>query len=148
MTIRQVLEMAIDGEAQAIEFYNNLAAQAENPAMAELYEQLAREEFKHKCRLELEMLKEGVVVQRLGHFDEVEPPEYAEELALPPDAEYKQLVEMGVKKERRAFRLYARLAGIVSDKGARETLFELAEEEAHHLAQFQAESARLAEKGQ
>jgi rubrerythrin len=148
MTIGQVLEMAIEREVQAVHFYTDLALRAEEPAMAALYHRLAEEEFKHKSRLELEMLKQGLVVQRLGRIEEVEEIEYADELMLSTDAEYKDLVEMGVKKEARAFRLYARLAGIVTDEGARKVLFELAEEEARHMVQFESEYSRLAANDQ
>jgi rubrerythrin len=51
MTIRRVLEMAIEREVEAVQFYVGLAARAENPAMVALYHRLAEEEFKHKSRL-------------------------------------------------------------------------------------------------
>ncbi len=142
-TIGQVLRMAIEREVQAVNFYMELASRAEDPARTELYRRLAEEEFKHKSRLELEMLKQGLVVQNLGQLDEVDIVAYAADLSLPADAEYKDLVQMGVRKERRAFRLYARLAGVVPDKNTREVLFQLAEEEARHMVQFEAEYARL-----
>jgi rubrerythrin len=148
MTIRQVLEMAIEREMQAVQFYHDLSLRAEEPTMRALYCQLAEEEFKHKSRLEMEMLKEGLVVRRLGQLDDVGDAEYAAELSLPPNAEYKDLVEMGVKKERRAFRFYACLAGLVPDKNTRNVLFELAEEEARHMIQFESERSRLVAKGQ
>ena len=66
MTIGQVLKMAVEREVQAVQFYVELASRAEDPTMIELYHKLAEEEFKHKSRLELEMMKEGLVVQNLG----------------------------------------------------------------------------------
>lgn len=143
MTVGQVLEMAIARETQAVQFYTELALQAEEPTMRSLYHQLAEEEFRHKSRIELEMLKQGLVVKKLGQLDDVGEAEYAAELSLPPDAEYKDMVAVGVRKERRAFRFYAYLAGIVPDKGTRDVLFELAEEEARHMVQFEAEYSRL-----
>jgi rubrerythrin len=143
MTIGQVLKMAIERETQAVQFYVNLATRVEDPAMKDLYHQLAEEEFKHKSRLEMEMLKEGLVVKKLGRMEDVGDAEYTAELSLPPDAEYRDLVQMGVKKERKAFRLYSRLAGIVPDRATRAVLFELAEEEARHMVQFEAEYDRL-----
>lgn len=143
MTIGQVLKMAVEREVQAVRFYMELASRAEDPTMTELYSKLAEEEFKHKSRLELEMLKQGLVVQNLGQLDEVDIVAYASDLSLPADAEYKELVQMGVRKERRAFRFYARLAGAMPDKNTREVLFQLAEEEARHMVQFETEYARL-----
>jgi rubrerythrin len=146
MTIGQVLKMAIEREMQAVQFYTELALRAEEPTMQSLYHQLAEEEFRHKSRLEMEMLKEGLVVKRLGQLDEVGEAEYAAELALPPDAEYRDIVKMGIAKERKAFRLYTRLAGIVPDKNTRGVLFELAEEEARHMVQFESEYDKLVAK--
>ncbi len=147
MTIGQVLRMAIEREVQAVQFYMELASRADEPAMKDLYHRLAEEEFKHKSRLELEMLKQGLVVRNLGHLEEVEAAAYVDDLSLPADAEYKELVQMGVQKERRAFRLYARLAGVVPDHGTREVLFQLAEEEARHMVQFESEYTRLTANG-
>ena len=146
LTVGQVLRMAVEREMQAVQFYTQLALRAEDPAMKDLYHRLAEEEFRHKSRLEMEMLKEGLVVEKLGRLDEVGDADYAAELALPADAQYKDLVEIGVEKERRAFRLYTRLAGVVSDRSTRQVLFELAEEEARHMVQFESESNRLAAK--
>jgi rubrerythrin len=143
MTVGQVLRMAIEREVQAVQFYMELASRAEEPTMTDLYRRLAEEEFKHKCRLEMEMLKQGLVVRNLGKLDEVDAVAHANDLSLPADADYKELVEMGVKKERRAFRLYARLAGVVPDDDTRDVLFQLAEEEARHMVQFETEYAKL-----
>jgi rubrerythrin len=141
-TVGQVLRMAIDREAQAVQFYMDLTRRAEDPAMKDLYSRLAEEEFKHKCRLEMEMLKQGLVVRNLGQLDEVDDA-YADDLALSADADYRELVQMGVKKERRAFRLYVRLAGVVPDRDTREVLLQLAGEEARHMVQFETEFSRL-----
>jgi rubrerythrin len=96
----------------------------------------------------MEMLKEGLVVRNLGRIEEAEEAALEGELALPPDAEYKDLVQMGITKERRSFRLYARLAGLVADKATRDVLFQLAEEEARHMVQFESEYARLMARGE
>ncbi len=146
MTIGRVLEIAIEREVEAVQFYVGLAARAKNPAMADLYHRLAEEEFRHKSRLEMEMLKEGLVVRNLGRIEEADDLDRGDELALPPDAEYKELVEMGIRKERKSFRLYARLAGLVADRETRDVLFQLAEEEARHMVQFEWEYDRLTAK--
>ena len=146
-TVGQVLQTAITREMQAVQFYMDLALRAEDPARKSLFHQLAEEELKHKSRLELEMLKEGLVVKRLGQLDDVGEAEYTADLALGPDAEYRDVVSMGVRKERRAFRFYTQLAGIVGEKSTRDVLLELAEEEARHLVQFEAEYNRLVAEG-
>jgi rubrerythrin len=46
---------------------------------------------------------------------------------------YTEALSMAVSKERHSFRLYVRLAGLVSDEELRQTLAALAEQEAKHL---------------
>lgn len=145
-TLGEIIDLAIMREIQAAEFYRGLADQAPNPAMQSLFENLAAEELQHKARLELELMKEGLVAQTVGKLFEVDAPEYAAEGNLEPDMDYKDALSLAIRKERRSFRLYVELAGVVSEKHVHEVLLELAEEESRHLVQFEMEYNRLTRK--
>ena len=132
-TIGEILEFAIAREAEAVHFYLQMAQRASDPATVEFFEDLIAEELEHKSRLELEIMKEGMTARTVGVVPEVaggrlqvSSAEVAEKM------NYRQALSLAVRKERRSFRLYVRLAGLVSDETLRETLVSLAEEEARH----------------
>lgn len=142
-TMGEVIELAITREVQAAEFYMDLASRMEAPAMRSLFENLAEEELRHKARLELEMMKEGLVTKTVGRLFEVDTPDYAAELEVDSDVEYKEALSLAIRKERRSFRFYAELAGVVTEEHMHDMLLELAEEESRHLVQFEMEYNRL-----
>ena len=65
-TIGEILEFAIEREGEAVEFYMAMADRVKNPAVQELFEDLVTEELEHKSRLELEVMKEGIVARTVG----------------------------------------------------------------------------------
>lgn len=138
-SVGEALELAISREIQAAEFYTELAGRMTNPLMQVLFERLAEEELEHKATLELEMMKEGLVAQTLGRLIDVGHAEYSAEIQDEANLEYKDLLEVAIRKERLAFRYYAELAGLVSEPAVRDVLLELAEEEARHAVMFEME---------
>ena len=142
-SIAEVLETAIARETRAAQFYAEVAERTGNPTMRILFERLAEEELRHKARLELEMMKEGVVARTVGIMADVGEPEYAAELEIGPNIEYRQALEIAVRKERSSFRFYTQLAGILLDDEVHDVILELAEEEARHLVQFETEYKKL-----
>jgi len=142
-SIGEVLELAIGREIQAAEFFTKLAQRVGDPARRRLLEELADEELEHKARLELEMMKEGLVAKTVGRFVEVEEAAYAAEFEVGPDTDFKDILSMVMQKERRSFRFYAHLAGIVLEEDVHEVLLELAEEESRHMVRFERAYERL-----
>jgi len=145
-TVGEVIALAITREIQAVEFYTGLADRAVNPAMKSMFESLGYEELRHKARLELEMMKEGLVATTIGRLFEVDTPDDAAEAEVDPDIEYKGTLALAIQKERRSFRFYVGLAGVVAEEHMHEVLLELAEEESRHLVKFEMEYNRLASK--
>jgi rubrerythrin len=143
-SIGEVLELAISRETQAAEFLMALAGRMGNPAMQVVFERLAQEELEHKARLELEVMKEGIVAKTVGRLIDVGEADYAGELDLGPDVDFKEALGMAIEKERRSFRFYTDLAGIVPEREVHDVLLELAEEEARHLVRFEMEYNKLA----
>lgn len=145
-TLGEVIELAITREIQAAEFYRELAGRTQDPAMQSLFENLGEEELRHKARLELEMMKEGLVAKTVGRLFEVDTPDYATDEQIGPDMDYQDALSLAIRKERRSFRFYVELAAVVTEKDTHEALLELAEEEARHLVQFEMEYNRLTRK--
>ena len=142
-SIAEVLEMAIAREIQAAEFYSEVAGRMSDPARRAVFERLADEELRHKAKLELEVMKEGFVAKTVGKLVDVGEPDYATDFEIGPDIEYKRIVDMAIRKERRSFRFYTHLAGIMLEESVHDVLLGLAEEEARHLVQFETEYGRL-----
>ena len=132
-TIGEILEFAIAREAEAVNLYMAMAQRVADSATVKFFEDLVTEELEHKSRLELEVMKEGIVARTVG----VVPETSADDPPISPDQVAKQMVytealSLAIQKERRSFKLYVRLAGLVEEE-LHETLLSLAEEEARHL---------------
>ncbi|MBC8217648.1 MAG: ferritin family protein [Planctomycetes bacterium] len=133
-TIREILEFAIEREGEAVEFYMAMADRVKNPAIQELFEDLVTEELEHKSRLELEVMKEGIVARTVGVLPETSLDKTAVDLdQVRSQMDYQEALDVAIQKERRSLRLYARLSGLVVEAEFSETLLSLAEEEARHL---------------
>jgi rubrerythrin len=134
----EILELAIAREIDAYRLCMRLAEMVREPQMKEMFERLAKEELEHKARLELELMKLGVVVrsaQEIKNQAQIDD-DLGQNAA---DMDYKDLLIFAMKKEQRSLRLYVDLAAIAKDKVTREMLLMLAEDEAMHQARFEVE---------
>lgn len=132
----EVLELAISRELAAYDFYTALSKRVQDSQMKNVLETFAAEELEHKSRLELELMKLGIVVDM-----SVAPKQPDDEDAIEPtmNMEYKDLLSIAMQKEKRSLRLYIDLAAVAKDRPTRDMLLTLAEEEAMHYARFEVE---------
>ncbi|MBN2132174.1 MAG: ferritin family protein [Sedimentisphaerales bacterium] len=142
-SVGELLELAIGREIQAAEYLSKLAERMVDPATQALLEQLAQDELGHKAKLELELMKQGIVAQTLGRLVEVAEPEYVGPVDIDPASDVKRILALVIRKERRSFRFYVDLAGVALEGEVHEALMELAEEEARHLIRFEREYNKL-----
>jgi rubrerythrin len=147
--VGEILEFAINREIEANELYLTLASRMATPALRRLFEDLAAEELEHKAKLELEVIKIGRVVKEAPRPPdarrraELKISEYMVDMGDELDLEFEDVLLLGMKKEKAAFRLYIDLAAMIDDPDTHETLLELAEEEARHKMRFEIEYDRL-----
>ena len=136
-SIDEVLDVAIDREIEARDFYMKLADMVENPEMVKVLSDLASEEMEHRAKLEA--VKAGAIiigekaVGNLGitcHVKEVEP--YTK-------MSYVDLLVVGMKKEEASRKLYTDLATIAQKQELRDIFLKLAQEEAEHKLRFEIE---------
>ena len=136
----EILEFAIWKEYQAGRLFKALASRMTNPELAALLEELAAEEFAHKEKLELEMMKTGRTVS-------VEPsPDDAELLVANVSEismEITDILALAIQKEEASFRLYVSLFGQVQEEQSKEVLLALAQEEVRHKIRFETELEKL-----
>jgi len=147
VSVEEILEFAIAREIEANQFYMTLARQAENPAMLRVFEDFAEEELEHKAKLELEAMKEGIVMLPVEKVSDFKITDYMSNVELSADMDYKDVLILAMDKEKRSLRLYVDLATIVEDANSRETLLSLAVEEAKHHARFEIEYDEIVLKG-
>jgi rubrerythrin len=136
--IDEALAFAIGEEQAAAEFYTQLAAQAQAPAMREVFEGFAQEERMHKSKLEA--IKAG------GTFKVADKPvadlkiaDYTVEVEPSPKLDYRGALLVAMKKEKAAFKLYSDMAARAPDADTRSVFLTLAQEEAKHKLRFEIE---------
>ena len=137
-TVDDLLDFAINGEQQAVNFYTRLADQATNPAMRTAFTEFAAEEAGHKAKL-LDV-KAGKTLEPASHaVQDLKIADYTVTVAPEEAQTYQQALLLAMKREKAAYRLYRDLAATTDDAGLRAMLEALAQEEAHHKVRFEIE---------
>jgi rubrerythrin len=137
-TDTEIYEFAISREIEANALYSVLSERVKDPELKEVFARYAEEELEHKAKLELEIMKTGRTV-----VQDMPVPADMGEIELQDDLNLRDALVFAIDKEKQAFRLYVDLAQVVHDQLSREILLNIAEEEARHMARFQAEYDKL-----
>ena len=134
----EILDFAIGEEQSAADFYTNLADQVKSPSIRKMFMEFSEEELQHKNKLEnikmgsLEYLPTAAVVDLgLG--------EILVDVAPTSGMDYQDALILAMKKEKAAYQMYTRLAGVASDPIVRDLLIGLANQEANHKLRFEIE---------
>ena len=132
-----VLDFAIEREAEAQDFYMKLAERMENPKIREVFEKFATEEMGHKMKLEA--VKHGEIL--LGQRDVMSLgiADYVVDVEPSPDMDYTEALVLAMKKEKAAYRLYLDLAAVAEDEELTDMFLLMAQEEAKHKLRFEIE---------
>lgn len=136
-SIAEVLDFAIAREVEAHAFYTELAQHISDRDLRESIERFALDELHHSIRLEAIRAGETAFLD-----DEVGSLGIAERIApVQPhvDMSYKELLMLGMDREKSAFRIYTNLASIARREDCRDTLLYLAQEEARHKLRLEIE---------
>jgi len=136
--VEEVLDFAISGEQEAVEFYKRLAEQAANAAMRRVFEDFAREEKGHKQKLMA--VKAGKTLQSAGKIvKDMKIADYTVDIEPNPNMDYQDALLLAMKKEKAAFKLYSDLAAATENQDVKTVLLGLAQEEAKHKLRFEIE---------
>ena len=137
-TIGDVLDLAIAREVEAQRLYANLAQLATRPEVQSVIRRLGADEVQH--RIHLEAIKAGeVAFARKEEVGSLHIEEALAEVTPQPEMSYADLLIIGMKKEKAAFRLYTNLASIATSETLRDLLTKLAQEEAEHKLRLEIE---------
>jgi rubrerythrin len=138
-TVKEVLEFAIRKEDASAQFYHDLAALMKDSTTRIIFEVLERNEMQHKSSLEFELIKQGQVVNEEGYKVTDEPTGYIEVDEQAQSMTYVDALQLAIRKEQAAFKLFAELMVQAKDPQLRKMFFELAQEEMRHVLQFENE---------
>ncbi len=136
-SVSEVLDFAIAKELEACNFYMELSEWAERTEVAEAFRDFSAEEMRHKQKLEA--IKAGDAAMK---DDEVGSLNIADSMAAgEPQANltYAQALVLAMQREKDAFKLYTQLASISRDMKIKDTLSNLAMEEARHKLRLEIE---------
>ena len=137
-SFEDVIKYAIEREVESYQLYQKLAEEAENLALYRVMMDFAKEELRHKAKLEMEIIKTGKTVPGAEVVMDFEYADHLEHYE-PQNVKYQDLLRMAIAKEKESFRFYTKLAGKVEDEEIREALLSLAEEEARHKVSLEIE---------
>ena len=137
-SVNNILEFAIEKEAEAHDFYVEWAGKLELAHLKELFITFAGEEQKH--REKLERIKQGSTFQPdMAKVTDLKIVDYMVDIVPTPDMDYQEALIIAMRREKASFKLYSDLAAM-SGGGELQTLFlALAQEEAKHKLRMETE---------
>jgi rubrerythrin len=139
-SIEDILLVGISKEIESNVFYNLLSQHVENPQIRALCGDFASEELEHKAKLELELMKLGGVIRNSTQNKSLPKPlDFMVDMTRIMQMDYKDLLILAMRKEKASFKFYIELIPAVAKQSLKDTLMELAEEEARHKISFEIE---------
>jgi rubrerythrin len=136
-SIRDILDYAIEQEADANRLYNHLAQEVKKVELRTALENFAIDEYRHKLRLE--GVRDGDVELTSEQIGTLNYAETLKEVKLRPEMSYPELLAYAIKKEAEAERLYTKLAQLNTQEHIKELFTLLAQEEARHKLNLEIE---------
>ncbi len=138
MELDEILSFAIEKEVQAADFYMDLASRVTRPHIRLVFQEFARDERGHKCRLE-HMRENEALIPEAHAVPDLRIADYLTDIEPSKDMDYPQALIVAMKREKASFRLYSDLAATARDSSIRQTLLVLAQEEAKHKLRLEIE---------
>jgi len=137
-SVDEALDFAIAREEEAVQFYTDLAGSVEKTWMKKIFEQFAGEERGHAAKLQ--GIKDGKrLMPAEKKIQDLKIGDYLVADEPSPSMSYQDALILAMKKEKKAYQLYNKLAETVEDDSLKETFFALAQEEAKHKLRFEVE---------
>ena len=134
----EIIDFAVKAEEEAAAFYRNLAGKAETDDMKKTLESFAREEDGHKARL-LSIREKGYAIPAPTQVADLKIADYLVDVDPTEELDYAKILVLAMKREKKAFALYTKMAGVVTDAPLKNLFENLAQEEAKHKLRFEIE---------
>ena len=137
-TADKILDFAIGKEEEAAAFYTDLAAKMDRAHMKDLFLSFAREEQGHRAKLLV--VKEGKeLVLHAKKVMDLKIGDYLIDVEPSPEMTYQQALNVAMKAEKAAFKLYLDLSEKADEPKLKSLFLALAQEEARHKLRFEIE---------
>ena len=133
---KEILESAVRNEVEAYEFYKGAAEKVAEENLKSTFEDLAKEELKHKALLE-GYLKEPPEALKFDETKDYKVAETMDERSLSTDMEFKDAIALAMKREEEAMDMYQQFADSSEDPAQKETFEELAKMEQGHKTRLE-----------
>jgi rubrerythrin len=133
-----ILIFAIEQEQKAVDFYSELAKQAQSEEMKKVFIEFAGEEIKHKQRL-TRIREEGVFTMPKQQVADLKISDYVVEVKASGKLSYEEALVLAMKREKSAFKLYSNLAERAPNDELKSIFESLAMEESRHKLRFELE---------
>lgn len=132
----EIIDFAIQGEKNAIAFYQDLQTRVKFKAQKELLKEYENMEKGHVVILE-NMRKREFQNIELKKVKDLKISDYLVEIEATDDMDYQDILIIAMKKEEAAEKLYQDLSTRVDDENAAKIFLRLAQEEAEHKLKFE-----------
>lgn len=138
-TIEEVIDFAIEKEAETSAFYHQLKNMAESKGSKETFEKLAKMEHHHQELLEnLDMEKVNGLANNTT--PDLKISDYLEEVEFTPDIKYRDILVLAMKAEEKSHRMYKEMAAQSEpDSDLHRLFYFLTEQEAKHKLMLETE---------
>jgi len=133
---KKIMLQAIDNEMEAYTFYRTISDKSKDKKLKDLFDELAKDEAKHKLTLEGFLTK---APDRL-HFSKSQDYKVVDTFPTPPlTADLKPLdgLVIAIKKELEAMQMYTQLANTSADREQKNIFTELASMERGHKSRLE-----------
>lgn len=137
-TVNDILDFAMNSEQESVDFYKDLAENATNEGMREVFNQFAQEEINHKARI-MKIKDEGSFDLPGEKLHDLKVSDYMVSVKPHPDMNYQDALVLAMNKEKATFRLYMDLAEKAPTEEMKKLFLTLAQEESRHKLRFELE---------
>ncbi len=137
ISLKEVLDFAIELEEDAYQRYKRAAELTESPAARKMFEELAQEEATHKhvfSSVDPDKIEEVNVCK----IPEATISKYLKSVPFRPEMSYQEILTYALKAEEDAYQLYKAAAGSTDDPKLQKTLLTFAEVELGHRRKIEA----------
>jgi rubrerythrin len=132
-SIDEILEFAIKGEKEAVEFYSSLAKQATRASLREIFERFAKEEENHVALLtDMSGNKEKIDSYEFKEITDLKISDYMVEVKYEEGMPMPEILKIAMKREEKAVKLYSMLADQTDNEKAKKVFMILVQEESKH----------------
>ncbi|MFV1975464.1 MAG: ferritin family protein [Candidatus Scalindua sp.] len=138
--LKEIMDMAIQFETDASEFYSTAAGIAKDPSAKTMLKEFAGIELKHKEKLENFDLSEVAHEHHtIPQTHDLHVSDYLMDKEVTPDSTSQDIMVHAMKREQKAYEFYARMLKVVTSDDVRNLFEELAAEEVEHKAKIETE---------